>query len=165
MVAVVIEYAASRHAQSIAELEAHAFTINAEQLEEVKRSRARDPGVRLVAVAEQGVAGFVVGSWFVCAEASNPSLVRRRLWINAVAVGTPFRRNGIGRRLMNALFERAEARGAHGYALMVQVENLAAIELYKSLGFKRSQLAQSAYGKGLHGLIMKRRVKQLDGPG
>lgn len=156
MLAVYIEYARRVHSAEIAAIEARSFTISRSLLEDVARSRSRDSGVRLVAVDERRVVGFVTSSWLFVQPALWHGFRVRDLSINALAVDEPFRRRGIGCRLLTALLERGGARGAQGYLLMVQAENSGAITLYESLGFEFSDRAVDAYGQGLDGLVMKR---------
>jgi ribosomal protein S18 acetylase RimI-like enzyme len=162
MVAVHIEYALPVHEAQIAAIEARSFSIAGHMLDDVKKSRRRDAGVRLVAVDGSRIVGFVIGSWYFRAPWSDPDLRVRHLSINALAVDEPLRRCGIGRRLMTTLFERGGARGAESYCLMVQIENGGAIALYESLGFGQRQLARNAYGPGRNGLLMSRPARPED---
>lgn len=52
-----------------------------------------------------------------------------------VGVDPARQREGLGRRLMDAGFARLEARGIHTAALYVEADNVAAVALYRSLGF------------------------------
>jgi mycothiol synthase len=52
-----------------------------------------------------------------------------------VGVDPARQREGLGRRLMDAGFARLEARGIHTAALYVEADNVAAVSLYRSLGF------------------------------
>jgi ribosomal protein S18 acetylase RimI-like enzyme len=162
MVALRIEYASRAHEARIAAIEAHSFTIAGHMLDVVRRRRCRDAGVRLVAIGEGGVVGYVIGGWYFKVPWRDPALRLRHISVNALAVDAPFRRSGIGRRLMTALFERAGARGADSYVLMVQAENVHAIALYESLGFERAQWAHNAYGGGRHGFLMSRQALPED---
>jgi [ribosomal protein S18]-alanine N-acetyltransferase len=53
-----------------------------------------------------------------------------------LAVHPDCRRQGIGRKLMTFLFLRAEEKGISKVLLEVRPSNLAAMALYRSLGFK-----------------------------
>ncbi len=57
------------------------------------------------------------------------------LFINSLAVGRQWRRCGIGGRLLDHAFERAEADGYDCVSLHVWSENLNAISFYKKRGF------------------------------
>ncbi len=51
------------------------------------------------------------------------------------AVSSPYRRQGIGRKIMDALFSHCEKKGVKKYFLEVRVSNSAAISLYEGFGF------------------------------
>ncbi|MFN8110530.1 MAG: ribosomal protein S18-alanine N-acetyltransferase [Thermoleophilia bacterium] len=62
-----------------------------------------------------------------------------------VAVRPDRRRRGLGRRLMNDLFELAGLRPHLGYTLEVRVGNEGAIRLYTSLGFVEHGVRRGYY--------------------
>jgi ribosomal protein S18 acetylase RimI-like enzyme len=146
-----IEYARRAHRGEIAALEARSFTIAAKLLPSATRTRDREPGVCLVALEGDRVVGYLSGAW-----AYEPPMARdrRSLYIIALAVDEGHRRRGIGRRLLSATFERAEARGGRRFLLQVQEENAGAIALYQSVGFRITQRHEDSYGPGRHGLSM-----------
>ena len=80
----------------------------------------------LVAVEGEKVLGYV-GSQTVMGEADMMNL----------AVDSAFRRNGIGRRLVEALIHRLCENKVYSLSLEVRVSNEMAIKLYKSLGFQQ----------------------------
>lgn len=68
----------------------------------------------------------------------TPDESRRGHWlISNVAVDDKFRRQGIGRKLMEAAVEAARERGASWLVLNVRPHNEAAITLYENLGFDK----------------------------
>jgi ribosomal protein S18 acetylase RimI-like enzyme len=155
-----IEYARRAHRSEIAALEARSFTIPAKLLPSATRTRDREPGVCLVALEGDRVVGYLSGVW-----AYEPPMARdrRSLYIMALAVDEGHRRRGIGRRLLSATFERAEARGGRRFLLQVQEENAGAIALYQSVGFRITQRHENSYGPGLHGLSMWRPGRMEEG--
>ncbi len=78
----------------------------------------------LVAMEGDCLAGYV-GSQSVCSEADMMN----------IAVDPAFRRQGIARRLVEALTEGLKARDVHSLTLEVRASNEPAIALYGSLGF------------------------------
>ncbi len=158
MVQISIEYARRVHSAEIDALEARSFTIRGELLETVRRSRRQEPGVRLVAIAEGHVAGYLAGTWLF----ETPRQRLRSLCVIALAVDKPFRRVGIGHRLLTTLFERGCARGALRYYLSVQVENAGAIALYEATGFMRRSHNPDSYGPGRDGITMVREARPED---
>lgn len=59
------------------------------------------------------------------------------LCIEAVIVAPAFRRQGLARRCLRALFAWAAARGGEAACLQVQADNAPAIALYRGLGLRR----------------------------
>jgi ribosomal-protein-alanine N-acetyltransferase len=62
-------------------------------------------------------------------------MVFDELHINSLAVEGAWRRRGLARRLMHAVFQDAAAGGAHSATLEVRQSNVAARLLYEHLGF------------------------------
>jgi len=65
--------------------------------------------------------------------------------IESLAVGTPWRRRGIARRLCKELLGWAHAQGAKYASLEVRVSNAGARELYESLGFHEVAVRRGYY--------------------
>ncbi len=78
----------------------------------------------LVAVLDGEVIGYG-GMWQVLDEAH----------VTNVAVDIPYRGQGIGRRILEALAEKAAAQGCSKMTLEVRISNFAAQRLYTSLDF------------------------------
>jgi len=62
-----------------------------------------------------------------------------------IAVAPEYRRRGIGRSLMERLFEVTARDARRGYTLEVRVSNEAAIRLYEELGFKTRGIRRGYY--------------------
>jgi len=62
-----------------------------------------------------------------------------------IAVTPEYRRRGIGRSLMERLFEVTARDARRGYTLEVRVSNEAAIRLYEELGFKTRGIRRGYY--------------------
>lgn len=94
--------------------------------------RFGDAGV----VAEQGDSA-VGAAWFRLFEADEPGygFIDATIPELTIAVAEAARGNGVGRLLINALFERARAMGQDRLSLSVEKENLAA-SWYLQLGFR-----------------------------
>ena len=91
-------------------------------------------GIFLVALAEGKVVGYG-GTWIVIDEAH----------ITTVAVDPEYRRKGIGNKIMAALLEEAEKKGATCSTLEVRAGNEPAIKLYEDLGYVRSATRKRYY--------------------
>jgi [ribosomal protein S18]-alanine N-acetyltransferase len=79
----------------------------------------------IVARCGDEIVGFA-GMWLLVDEAHVTTFATRRAW----------RRCGIGERLLLALLDLAEARGAHEATLEVRPSNMPARRLYEKYGFK-----------------------------
>lgn len=64
-------------------------------------------------------------------------------YVRQIIVSPKARRRGVGRKLMEAVRARLVASGAKKWCLNVLPDNLAAIGLYESLGFRRAHTSQS----------------------
>lgn len=73
-----------------------------------------------------------------------------------LAVHADFRRQGVGRNLVAFLLKKAQENQAAKVFLEVRPSNLAALELYRSLGFKVLYRRPGYYGKeGEDALVME----------
>ncbi len=90
----------------------------------------------------------VVG--FIC-----PMLVIDEGHILDVAVAPAFRGKGIGRLLVEMVIEECRVLGAEFVSLEVRVSNLAAISLYRRLGFIVTGRRKGYYENGEDALLME----------
>jgi ribosomal-protein-alanine N-acetyltransferase len=80
-------------------------------------------------------------------------LVIDELHITLVAVHPQHRRRGLGRRLLQALLERAHGLGAERATLEVAAGNSAARALYAAMGFRTAGRRRGYYRNGQDALI------------
>jgi ribosomal-protein-alanine N-acetyltransferase len=107
----------------------------------------------LVAQIDDQVVGYVLW-WYVVDE----------VHIVNVAVHPTHRRQGVARRLLQALFERAAARGMAIATLEVRVRNEPAIRLYDSLGFRQIAIRKGYYAdNGEDALVMLKSLRPETG--
>ena len=81
-----------------------------------------------VAVEEQLVVGFAS-----CVHYVHPDKLPE-LWVNEVGVAPTHQRRGLGRRMLQALFDEARARGCVLAWVLTDRDNAPAMSLYASLG-------------------------------
>lgn len=67
--------------------------------------------------------------------------------ITNVVVAASYRKQGIGRKMMKYMLDRAEENGMGDCTLEVRVSNQPAIRLYESLGFKSEGVRPGFYEK------------------
>jgi len=103
------------------------------------------PGVvRLKAVTEDQVVGFVVG---------DPNHWERTGWIATICVQPDHRQRGIGRAL---LAKCEEVMRESKIKLTVRASNVTAISLYRQQGYEQVGLWQRYYAGGEDGVVMEK---------
>ncbi len=107
--------------------------------DEIEKSFAR---IR-VGTIEESVVGFV-HAWVVADE----------LQVLNVATALAARRRGVARALLDALFSESRAAGCACATLEVRTENLAAIALYRGMGFREDGVRRKYYSDGADALLM-----------
>lgn len=134
--------------EAIMTIETAVFDSEAWSSEAMTRD-VNDPNCSYV-VAESG--GTVIGyAGLLCPPGSGEADVQ------TIAVLPESRSTGLGRRLMNALLEQAEARRAKHIFLEVRADNTPAIALYESLGFAAIAVRPGYYQpEGVDAVVMKR---------
>jgi ribosomal-protein-alanine N-acetyltransferase len=121
------------HVPQIGELENLCFSLP--WAEETLRSQISGEGnIFLVALDNDAVIGYI-GLLFVLDEG----------YISNVAVSPAYRRQGVGRALIEALLQRAEKLGLSFVTLEVRASNTAAQALYADCGFLVAGLRRSYY--------------------
>jgi len=87
----------------------------------------------------------------------------RTLWVWEIGVEEEYRRQGIGRRLMDRLIDIAQAEGLRAISFETQNTNVPAIRFYRSVGCEIEAIDLSYYTNndvtdGEVAIFMKRRV-------
>ena len=100
--------------------------------------------VRLKAVLDGKMAGFIAGDW---RRSDNVA------WISTVGVFPEYRRQGIGRALIEACEQRLDGRSIR---LSVRASNRQAIRLYESLGYFHLGTWPEYYQGGEDALVMEK---------
>lgn len=88
----------------------------------------------VLAETEEGVIGYC-GMWLVMDEAH----------ITNIAISPQQRGNKFGEALMKEAMDQAKARGAKLMTLEARVSNIAALNLYKKLGFQNGGIRKGYY--------------------
>ena len=123
-----------KHIKEIAELEKVCFSQPWSEnslLEELDNHTAQF----LTAVDEDGKVAGYIGSFVVC----------ESCYISNIAVFPQYRRKGIGRALISALFSLAKEKGAESVSLEVRPSNDTAISLYNVMVFEEVGLRKNFY--------------------
>ncbi len=107
--------------------------------------------INLLAKVDGKIAGFIIGAL----EVEQGQLVGHVLTID---VATRFRRSGVGERLMLELEALYRQKGVGVIQLEVREGNLAALALYRKLGYRAVSTLRNYYGKA-HGRSLKKMLK------
>lgn len=122
----MIEYRlmTAQHVEQVAQLEKQCFS-SPWSINSIQGELTNPLSLWVVATEGEKLAGYV-GSQTVLGEADMMNL----------AVDPAFRRQGIGRELVNTLVTRLKEKGAYCLTLEVRASNVQAISLYDQLGFQ-----------------------------
>jgi ribosomal-protein-alanine N-acetyltransferase len=80
-------------------------------------------------------------------------------YVVTLDVAPAWRRRGLADRLMTEVEDKVRAAGAAGMALHVFTGNLGAVRFYEAIGYERVGMAQGFYGRGLDGLVYRKRFE------
>lgn len=98
------------------------------------REFLNDPRHRLVvALDDDLVVGFVSAVIYL-----HPDKPASELWINEIGVAPAYQRQGIGKRLMQAVLEEAKRSGCTEAWVLTERGNTAAMAMYRSAGGSES---------------------------
>lgn len=111
-------------------------------LHELKLPFSRSRVARMT-TEERPIVGYVC--WWVLGDEAE---------ILNVAVDPDQRRHGIGRALVDLVFDDTRAHGVSTLSLEVQQGNAAAIALYSSFGFRALRVRKHYYGRGEDAIVM-----------
>jgi ribosomal-protein-alanine N-acetyltransferase len=117
------------------------------------RSELEDPRRPCWGLVEGGQLLALACGWLVVDE----------LHITAVAVDPARQRQGLGRRVLELLLERAAAAGAAHATLEVAASNGAAVALYGGCGFSTAGVRRAYYRNGDDALVQWRRLHDAQG--
>jgi aminoglycoside 6'-N-acetyltransferase I len=96
---------------------------------ELTREFLEDPRHHIAVAIDEGVVvGFASGVHYI--HPDKPA----ELWINEVAIAPPYRRRGLGKAVLEALFEVGRANRCTTAWVLTHRSNIAAMALYSSIG-------------------------------
>lgn len=111
-------------------------------------------------LAQVGISRDVVCVWNDGQIVGYASLrfVGREGDVNTVAVAKSHQGQGIGRQLMDWLYETANTRGVRELFLEVRSDNDAALAMYTKDDFQRIDIRRNYYGTDIDAIVMKKRL-------
>ena len=131
---ITIEPMTIAHLDAVYGIETRSFSIPWTKSSIRQDLTKNDKSHYYIAKVEGAVAGYA-GMWHIVNEGH----------INNIAVDEPYRRFGVGSRLMDQLIETAHAFNMIGLTLEVRVGNCAAMGLYHKYGFKIEGIRKNYY--------------------
>jgi ribosomal-protein-alanine N-acetyltransferase len=140
--AVVIEPATWRDLNALRHIEKVCFPKDAWPLWDLVGVLTLPNVVRLRAVADGQMIGFIAG---------DVKPAEKLAWIATIGVLPEYRGRGIGRALLQACEQRLDVLHVR---LNVRISNQAAIQLYQTSGYQRSGIWPNYYQDGEDALIM-----------
>jgi ribosomal-protein-alanine acetyltransferase len=140
----LIEQASWRDLNGLRHLEKLCFPKDAWSLLDLIGVLTLPNVVRLKAVADEQLVGFIAGD-------VRPS--ERTAWIATIGVLPEYRGQGIGRTLLEACEAHLEVPRIR---LNVRVSNQAAIQLYQNSGYQRASTWSAYYQDGEDALVMEK---------
>ena len=99
----------------------------------------------LVVERDKDVIGFVIGI-----------VQKREGHILVIAIRDDYKKKGIGTFLMKRLIDAYEKKGITRLKLEVRASNVAALSMYRNLGFKITNRLKHYYENGEDGLLLRR---------
>ena len=82
------------------------------------------------------------------------SLYYDRIEINYLFIVEPYRRRGFAKKLLDFLISMYYNNNVVNITLEVSEKNIAAINLYKKIGFKSEAMRENYYGNGENAILM-----------
>ncbi|HVP93266.1 MAG TPA: ribosomal protein S18-alanine N-acetyltransferase [Acidobacteriota bacterium] len=106
--------------------------------------------INLIAKLKSEIVGFIIGMLYF----ERNSLVGHILTID---VSVSYRRKGVAEKLMREIEKIFKEKGATACRLEVREDNVAALNLYKKLGYKKIARLKNYYGN-VHGIYLKKNL-------
>jgi len=104
--------------------------------------------IGLVAKADSDIAGFILSQ----VEIENNTLYGHIITIN---VASNYRRKGIATKMLKEMEQILREKGINECHLEVREDNLAALKLYETSGYRKIAMLEKYYGNK-HGLFLKK---------
>jgi len=144
----VIEDALINDLDRLFEVETECFKEEAFTKEQIAQLLKEYNCVSLVARVGGVIAGFVIGMMYVDRKALRAQIL-------TIDVSPAYRRRGIGQLLLREIERIFRDKGVKASTLEVREDNIAAINLYRKLGYKNVGKLRNYYGDA-NGIYFKK---------
>lgn len=143
-----VETGSIRHLQELYEIESRCFDEEAFTEDQIATLLTGYSSVSLIALSSDAIIGFIIGSMYF----ERNSLMGHVFTIDVLP---DHRRKRVGTLLLQELEKLFKAKGAHACTLEVREDNIAAIGLYRKLGYKTISKLRNYYGQ-IHGIRLRK---------
>jgi len=147
--AVVIKPANKKYLNTLYKIERECFTIEAFTKEQIDFLLDDPNSVSLAAFIDNEIAGFIIGLIYDWGREKIGHVV-------TLDVALKHRRKGVGMKLLKYLELKFKEKSVDSCYLEVRADNEAAQQLYRSLGYKQVRILKDYYGRGIHGIQLKK---------
>ncbi len=139
--------------QRLYEIEKECFSSEAFSMEQLAFLLENPSSISLIALADNEIVGFIIGIVYKGLKTENVGHVF------TLDVAEKYRRKGIALRLLKELEKKFKEKNVKESILEVKLDNEAAKKLYKKFGYKEILCLKDYYGKGVHGLRLRKVLK------
>jgi len=146
--ALTIEDASTRHLDRLYEIEIECFEREAFTKQQIAQLLKDYNSVGLITKVNSKIVGFIIGMMHF----ERNSLVGHILTID---VSEAYRQKKIAEKLMQEIEKIFKEKGAATCNLEVREDNIAALNLYKKLGYRKIAKLKNYYGNA-HGIYLKK---------
>jgi ribosomal-protein-alanine acetyltransferase len=144
----MVEDALTRHLDRLCEIETECFRTEAFTKEQILQLLKEYNCVNLVAKVGGIIAGFIIGMMYVDRKALCAHIL-------TIDVSPAYQRRGIGQLLLQEIERIFKEKGVKASHLEVREDNVAAINLYRKLGYEKIGKLRNYYGNA-NGIYFKK---------
>lgn len=146
--AITIEDASIKHLDRLYEIEMECFTREAFTKQQIAQLLVNPNSVSLIAKGDNKIVGFIIGMLSI----EDNMLIGHVLTID---VSPSHRRKGVGIKLLHEIEKIFKDKQARICRLEVREDNVAALNLYRKLGYKKVAKLEYYYGEA-HGILLEK---------
>lgn len=149
---ILIQDASLRHLDRLYEIEQKCFESEAFTKHQIAHLLTHPNSVSLIAKDDHNIIGFIIGAVF-------PEREKFIGHILTIDVYPSHRRMGIGSMLLQQIEKIFIGKGVKTCYLEAREDNVAALNLYRKLGYKKVGNLKNYY-KNAHGILFKKVLKE-----
>lgn len=151
-VKINIEDASIRHLDKLCEVERKCFKSEAFTRQQIAQLLTHPNAVSLIAKDNHTIIGFVIGMIYIEKEKMEGHIL-------TIDVSPSHRRMGIGKMLLQQMERIFINKGVKTCCLEAREDNIAALNLYQKLGYKKARKIYRYY-KNADGIIFQKVLQQ-----